>query len=77
VSIEWGEFINNKASRRNHSWNLGSVNLLEHAVYLVFLRRVSGIYIFVHRLLMEHFALMDAEAGLWVIRLRNFIMMAS
>jgi hypothetical protein len=29
---------------------------LEHAVNLIFLRRVGGSYIFVHRLLMEHFA---------------------
>ena len=32
---------------------------LDYAVDLIFLRRVGGSYIFVHRLLMEHFAEMD------------------
>jgi len=31
----------------------------EYAVDLIFLRRVGGSYIFVHRLLMEHFAEME------------------
>ena len=32
------------------------VRFLEHAKALLFLRRVGGGYIFVHRMLMEHFA---------------------
>jgi hypothetical protein len=32
-----------------------------HCVDLIFLRRVGGRYIFVHRLLMEHFAEMYVE----------------
>lgn len=35
------------------------ISFLDHAVDLSFLRRVGGSYIFVHRLLMEHFADMD------------------
>jgi len=35
-------------------WNL--LPFLDHCVDLIFLRRVGGGYIFVHRLLMEHFA---------------------
>lgn len=38
-------------------WKL--VPFLDHATDLVFLRKVGGGYIFVHRLLMEHFAEMD------------------
>jgi hypothetical protein len=38
-------------------WKL--VSFLDHCVDLIFLRRVGGGYIFVHRLLMEHFAEMD------------------
>jgi hypothetical protein len=38
-------------------WHL--LPFLEHAVDLIFLRRVGGSYIFVHRTLMEHFAEMD------------------
>ena len=34
---------------------------LENAVDLIFLRKVGGSYIFVHRTLMEHFAEMDLE----------------
>jgi hypothetical protein len=34
---------------------------LNHCVDLIFLRRVGGGYIFVHRLLMEHFAEMYVE----------------
>ena len=37
------------------------VPFLDHCVDLIFLRRVGGGYIFVHRLLMEHFAEMDEE----------------
>ena len=40
-------------------WRL--VPFLDHCVDLIFLRRVGGGYIFVHRLLMEHFAEMYAE----------------
>jgi hypothetical protein len=36
-------------------------NFLDHCVDLIFLRRVGGGYIFVHRLLMEHFAEMYVE----------------
>jgi hypothetical protein len=35
---------------------------LEYAVSLIFLRRVGGSYIFVHRLLMEHFAEMEIQS---------------
>jgi hypothetical protein len=35
------------------------IAFLDHAVDLIFLRRVGGSYIFVHRLLMEHFAEME------------------
>jgi hypothetical protein len=37
------------------------VPFLDHCVDLIFLRRVGGGYIFVHRLLMEHFAAMYQE----------------
>lgn len=40
-------------------WRL--IPFLEHCVDLIFLRRVGGGYIFVHRLLMEHFAEMYME----------------
>jgi hypothetical protein len=40
-------------------WKL--VPFLDHCVDLIFLRRVGGGYIFVHRLLMEHFAEMYVE----------------
>ncbi|MBI5294608.1 MAG: NACHT domain-containing protein [Chloroflexi bacterium] len=40
-------------------WSL--VPFLDHCVDLIFLRRVGGGYIFVHRLLMEHFAEMYVE----------------
>ncbi|HAX70045.1 MAG TPA: NACHT domain-containing protein [Anaerolineae bacterium] len=36
------------------------IPFLDYAVDLIFLRRVGGSYIFVHRLLMEHFAEMEA-----------------
>jgi hypothetical protein len=38
------------------------VPFLDHCVDLIFLRRVGGGYIFVHRLLMEHFAEMYVES---------------
>jgi hypothetical protein len=37
------------------------IHFLDYAVSLIFLRRVGGSYIFIHRLLMEHFAQMDEE----------------
>ena len=40
-----------------------SAAFLDHVVDLIFLRRVGGSYIFVHRLLMEHFAEMEVESG--------------
>jgi len=40
-------------------WRL--IPFLDHCVDLIFLRRVGGGYIFVHRLLMEHFAEMYME----------------
>jgi eukaryotic-like serine/threonine-protein kinase len=44
-------------TRNNHlPWNL--VPLLNYCADLIFLRQVGGGYIFVHRLLMEHFAAM-------------------
>jgi hypothetical protein len=36
-------------------------DFLEYSVSLIFLRRVGGSYIFVHRLLMEHFAEMEIQ----------------
>ncbi len=42
-------------------WKL--ISLLNHCVDLIFLRRVGGGYIFVHRSLMEHFATMYVEKG--------------
>ncbi len=44
----------------NHiPWRL--IPFLDHCVDLIFLRRVGGGYIFIHRLLMEHFAEMYVE----------------
>ncbi len=42
-------------------WRL--VPFLDHCVDLIFLRRVGGGYIFIHRLLMEHFAEMYEESA--------------
>jgi hypothetical protein len=42
----------------NNSMPMNYVNFLEYASERLFLRRVAGGYIFVHRLLMEHFARM-------------------
>lgn len=44
---------------RRHLLPRQLIDFLEYAVSLIFLRRVGGSYIFVHRLLMEHFAEMD------------------
>jgi hypothetical protein len=41
---------------------LNFVPFLDHCVDLIFLRRVGGGYIFIHRLLMEHFAEMYVES---------------
>jgi hypothetical protein len=46
----------------NHYAPLNYVRFLEHAKDLLFLRRVGGGYIFVHRMLMEHFAGMEGRA---------------
>ena len=47
-------------SRKNYlPWKL--VPFLDYCTDLIFLRRVGGGYIFVHRLLMEHFAAMSAQ----------------
>lgn len=37
------------------------VSFLNYCVDLIFLRRVGGGYIFIHRLLMEHFAVIYQE----------------
>jgi hypothetical protein len=53
-------------------WRL--VPFLDHCVDLIFLRRVGGGYIFVHRLLMEHFAEMKYTKSLkvgWIVRFRS------
>lgn len=47
--------------RANGIIPINLVSFLDHCVDLIFLRRVGGGYIFVHRLLMEHFAEMDEE----------------
>jgi hypothetical protein len=44
----------------NHVLPRRLIPFLEHCARLIFLRRVGGSYIFVHRLLMEHFAEMKA-----------------
>lgn len=41
-------------------WNYA--RFLDYATSLIFLRKVGGGYIFVHRLIMEHFASLDEEA---------------
>ena len=46
---------------KNNCITLNIVPFLNHCVDLIFLRRVGGGYIFVHRLLMEHFAEMYVE----------------
>ena len=37
------------------------ISFLEYATDLIFLRRVGGSYIFIHRTLMEHFAEIELE----------------
>jgi hypothetical protein len=39
------------------------VRFLDHCVTLIFLQRVGGGYVFVHRLLLEHFAENPGEDG--------------
>jgi hypothetical protein len=41
-------------------WNYA--RFLDYATELIFLRKVGGGYIFVHRLIMEHFAALDEQA---------------
>jgi hypothetical protein len=48
---------------RNGSLPLRLVPFLDYCVERIFLRRVGGGYIFVHRLLMEHFASLYDENG--------------
>ena len=45
--------------RKTFPWDIAS--FLDYATKIIFLRRVGGGYIFVHRLLMEHFAEMYVE----------------
>jgi hypothetical protein len=45
----------------NNSIPYSLIPFLDHCVDLIFLRRVGGGYIFVHRLLMEHFAEMYVD----------------
>jgi len=67
--LEWGgiAFIQHYILRftlsRNNilPWRL--VPFLDHCVDLIFLRRVGGGYIFIHRLLMEHFAEIYVESS--------------
>ncbi len=45
---------------RNAPWRFA--HFLDHATKLIFLKRVGGGYIFIHRMLLEHFAAMTVEA---------------
>ena len=45
---------------RKIPWNL--TDFLNNAMDRIFLRRVGGGHIFIHRMLMEHFAEMDEES---------------
>jgi eukaryotic-like serine/threonine-protein kinase len=47
------------AAFKSLPWRL--MPFLHYAVELIFLRQVGGSYIFVHRLLMEHFAAIYSE----------------
>jgi hypothetical protein len=52
---------------RWHLWQSGSIpwnypHFLDHAAERILLRKVGGGYIFVHRLLLEYFASLDAES---------------
>jgi hypothetical protein len=42
---------------------LSYVSFLDYATKLIFLRKVGGGYIFIHRMLMEYFAAMGKERG--------------
>jgi hypothetical protein len=46
---------------RHHQLPRHLIDFLDFTVGLIFLRRVGGGYIFVHRLLMEHFAQLNVE----------------
>jgi len=48
---------------RNNLLPFRLIPFLDYCTDLIFLRRVGGGYIFVHRLLMEHFAEMYKESG--------------
>ncbi len=41
------------------------VHFLDHAADLIFLQRVGGGYIFIHRLLLEHFAATESKCSAW------------
>jgi len=47
--------------RRGHI-PLAYAHFLDYAIERIFLRKVGGGYIFIHRMLMEHFAEMEFEA---------------
>jgi hypothetical protein len=46
---------------RNDSLPFRLIPFLDYSVERIFLRKVGGGYIFVHRLLMEHFASLSSE----------------
>lgn len=51
-------------------WNYA--RFLDYAATLIFLRKVGGGYIFVHRLIMEHFAALDEKEIAQIINASNF-----
>jgi hypothetical protein len=55
------QYILRKLLNRYNYLPLRIIPFLDYCVSLIFLRRVGGGYIFVHRLLMEHFAAMYSE----------------
>lgn len=62
-----GEFVIKHFISRYHLFRLGHIpwnliDFLNNATYRIFIRRVGGGYIFIHRMLMEHFAEMELEA---------------
>ena len=59
VENAWIKGVSESSRNNLLPWRL--VPFLDHCVDLIFLRRVGGGYIFVHRLLMEHFAEMYVE----------------
>jgi len=52
---------------------MNNMKTLEHYVDLIFLRRIGGGYIFIHRLLMEHFAEMYVNPSTSKENLKCFI----